>query len=287
MSVARPRLKGYGDSFGTYGGRLVTDQEQPEGIDYNKLNKNTVIDGVEFNKFEETIKDFVFARLGHPVVRVELTPFQVKTCIDEAVTELNYHAPLWSRNYCTFEASTGYGTYELPSHVINNLSYVVYKKGLMTSNFPAESFESDAFISYFTGYQQGLYTNIADFYLLQQSLESMRKILGNEGTFEVVNNKYIQLYPTPESNQDVIVEYRAIDSNTINAAYLNWLQRYTVAVAKGVLGEIRGKYASLPSPGGGAVLNGKDLVAASDKEKEKLLEELRSSVQEPPAFSMF
>lgn len=284
---ARPRLKGYGDSFGTYGGRLATDQEQPEGIDYNKLNKNTLIDGVEFNKFEETLKDFCFARLGHPVVRVELTPFQIKTCIDEAITELNYHAPLWARNYCAFEASSGYGIYELPPHIINNLSYVIYKKGLMTSNFPAESFESDAFISYFTGYQQGLYTNIADFYLLQQSLETMRKILGNEGTFEVINNKYLQLYPTPESNQDVILEYRAIDSNTISPSYMNWLQRFTVAVAKGILGEVRSKYSSLPSPGGGAVLNGKELLAASDKEKEKLLEELRTSIEEPPAFSMF
>tara|TARA_R110002020_G_scaffold379488_4_gene590743 strand:- start:3354 stop:4214 length:861 start_codon:yes stop_codon:yes gene_type:complete len=284
---AQPRLKGYGDSFGEYGGRLVTDTIETGDIDLQKINKNNLSDTLELNKFEEHIKDFCLARLGFPVVRVELTPFQIKTCIDEAVTLLSYHAPLWSRNYVTFEASVGVGTYELPFHVINNLSYVVYKKGLMTSNFPAESFESDAFISYFTGYQQGLYNNIGDFLLLQQSLETMRKILGNEGTFEVINNKYVQLYPTPESNQDVIVEYRAIDSNTISPAYMSWLQKYSLAVCKGVLGEIRGKYASLPSPGGGAVLNGKDLLAASVKEKEELEKQLQNAIEEPPTFSMF
>ena len=284
---ARPKIKGYGDSFGSYGGRYITDTVAEGDIDLESLNKNVLIDGVEFSKFEETVKDFALSRLGHPVVRVELTPFQIKTCIDEAVTELSYHAPLWSRNYATFEASNGVGIYELPPHIANNFTYCLYKKGLMTSNFPAESFESDAFISYFTGYQQGLYSNIADFYLLQQSLETMRKVLGNEGAFEIVNNRYLQLYPVPSTAETVIIEYRAINTNTINPAYLNWLQKYSLAVAKGVLGEIRSKYSSLPSPGGGAVLNGKELLVASEKEKEKLHEELRTAIEEPPTFSMF
>ncbi len=34
------------------------------------------------------------------------------------------------------------------------------------------------------------------------------------------------------------------------------MQRYTLASCKGILGQIRGKYAVLPSPGGGSQLNG-------------------------------
>jgi hypothetical protein len=69
--------------------------------------------------------------------------------------------------------------------------------------------------------------------------------------------------------------------------YKNWIQRYALAVSRGILGEIRGKYSSLPSPGGGASLNGAALIQQSDQEKEKLKEELLSEIEEPPVFTLF
>ena len=69
--------------------------------------------------------------------------------------------------------------------------------------------------------------------------------------------------------------------------YKNWIQRYALAVAKGILGEIRGKYTSLPSPGGGATLNGADLAAQILQEKALLKEELLSEIEEPPVFTLF
>jgi hypothetical protein len=285
---AQPKLKFYGDSGGTYEGRLLTDSAPRGELGEKDLNKNAISDTEEFNKFEEYVRDFVLSRLGHPVVRVELTPFQVKTCIDEACTKLSYHTPLWGLNYAAFEASAGVGVYELPPHIINNLSYVVYKKSLLSTNYPAQSFESDAFISFFAGYQRNQYMNIGDFLLLQQHMEMMRKVLSNEGTFNVIDNKYVQLYPTPHKTPtEVIVEYRAINTNTIHPFYLNWIQKYTLAIAKMVLGEIRSKYKSLPSPGGGAILNGTELKNEGKAEKELLEKELLSEIEEPPVFTMF
>ena len=69
--------------------------------------------------------------------------------------------------------------------------------------------------------------------------------------------------------------------------YKNWIQRYALAVAKGVLGEVRGKYSTLPSPGGGAILNGVALLQQSQVEKDQLKEELLSEIEEPPVFTMF
>ena len=69
--------------------------------------------------------------------------------------------------------------------------------------------------------------------------------------------------------------------------YKNWIQRYALAIAKGVLGEVRGKYATLPSPGGGAQLNGVALLQQSQVEKDQLKEELLSEIEEPPVFTMF
>ena len=285
--IIRPKVSVYGDSGAVYGGELLTDSVPKGEISSTEINQNNLSDVLEFNKFEETIKDFVLARLGHPVVRVELTPFQIKTCIDEASTKFSYHAPFWTRQFAAFKTTPHAGRYYLPPTIADNLNYVVYKKSLLSTNYPAESFESDMFISFFAGYQRQEYLNIGEFYLLQQHLEQMRKVLSTEGTWDLVNGNVLQLYPTPGTTMDVILEYRALDSNTIAPAYRNWIQKYTLAIAKMVLGEIRSKYRSLPSPGGGAILNGAELKKEGAEEKDKLEEQLLNEFEEPPVFTMF
>ena len=59
----RPTIRDYGSSFGTFGGSNINDYfVSSTNIDTEKLNVNYMEDGVEFNRFEETIKDFVLAR---------------------------------------------------------------------------------------------------------------------------------------------------------------------------------------------------------------------------------
>ena len=284
-----PKLLGYGDTFGTYGGRNLGDTDlYSTAIDSSKLNISTLADPVEFNNYEETIRDFVLARLGHPVVRVELTDFQIKTVIDEAVTNLDYHAPFWCNQIATFQCSGGINTYMLPMHIAYNLNYVVYKKTLLSIQNMAGTLEFDFFIKYFQ--DNFLFSNfsVSDFYLMQTHLEMIRKVLSQEGAWDIINGNILQLYPTPVLNtQTCILVYRALDSGTMHPYYKNWIQRYALAVAKGVLGGIRGKYKTLPSPGGGAQLNGDALIKESIEEKAKLKEELLSEIEEPPVFSMY
>ena len=118
-------------------------------------------------------------------------------------------------------------------------------------------------------------------------LEMMRKILGNDGTFNVVNGKYLNIAPPPTFSEEVLVEFKAIDSTSLHPYFINWIQRYSLAVCKLVLGQIRGKYQSLPSPAGGAQLNGDALIQQGTQEQEKLMEELLSEIEEPPTFTTF
>ena len=283
-----PKLLGYGDSFGTYAGRNLGDTEiYSTAIDGSKLNKNLLADEVEFSPFEQTIKDFILARLGHPIVRVELTDFQLKTAIDESITNLDYHAPFWNTQVATFQASGGVNTYLLPMHIANNLTYCAYKKSLLSIQPQAGTLEFDFFIKYFQDNFVFSDFAISDFYLLQTHLEMTRKILSQEGTWDLINGNVLQLYPAPVVRESVILVYRGLDTGTMHPYYKNWIQRYALAVARGILGEIRGKYTSLPSPGGGASLNGAALIQQSDAEKEKLKEELLSEIEEPPVFTLF
>ena len=118
-------------------------------------------------------------------------------------------------------------------------------------------------------------------------LEQMRKILSMEGSFDIVDNRYIMVYPIPQLAEEVIIQFRSLNSDTLHPFYINWIQKFSTAAAQVILGGIRGKYTTLPSPGGGAQLNGMDLVQQGTREMERLEEVLLYEIEEPPAFTVF
>ena len=289
MAAARPTFSRYGNSFADKTlGPMLYDQTTKGDIIASALNDNLLADVVELNSFEETVKDYVLGRLGFPVVRVELTAFQIKTCIDEATTKLSYHAPMWTNQLACFNASAGQNLYELPTYMINNLDYVVYKKSLLSMSYQAGTLEFDFFVKYFQDNFLFKDFAVSDFNIMQTYMEQIRKILSQEGSWDVINNQYVQIYPTPVvTPSPVIIQYRALDSDTIHPFYRNWIQRYALACAKGVLGLIRGKYKTLPSPAGGAMLDGDSLKLESKEEKTALYEELLIEIEEPPVFTTY
>tara|TARA_Y100000310_G_scaffold20095_1_gene19608 strand:+ start:207 stop:1076 length:870 start_codon:yes stop_codon:yes gene_type:complete len=288
VNIAKPTLTTYGNTAGVFGGVNILDHKPPVEFDTSILNRRTLNDSGEFSEFETQIKDFILGRLGHPVVRVELTSHQIKTCIDEAKTKISYHAPLWTRQFAVFNCTAGVNLYELPPYILHNLEYVVYKKTLLSIQSQAGTLEFDFFIKYFQDNFVFKNFDIAEFYLLQQHLEQMRKILSQEGSWDVIDNRWLQIQPTPvTTNQQVILEFRTLNSETLHPQYLNWIQKYATALAKQILGEVRSKYKTLPGPGGGAQLNGNELKQEAKAELEILEEALLTEIEEPAAFTMF
>ena len=288
-TIGKPIMREWGNS----GARTPISnnilENKPLGdINSDTLNTTTEASLVEFNSFEETINSFVLARMGHPIVRVELTPYQIKTCIDEAVTKLDYHAPSWATQMAVFDASAGVNLYSLPTWIVHNLENVVYKKSLLSIQSQAGTLEFDFFLKYFS--DNYLFNNfsIGDYYLLQANMEMTRKVLGQDGTWDILGGKYLQLYPPPSTTpEEVVIIYRAIDTNVIAPAWRNWIQKYSLACAQVVLGGIRSKYAVIPGPAGGAQMNGAALIQEGNQEKEKLQQELVNEIEQPPRFSTY
>jgi hypothetical protein len=71
------------------------------------------------------------------------------------------------------------------------------------------------------------------------------------------------------------VPYQNVIYNNINDVGRQWIRRYTLALAKEMLGYIRGKYSSLPIPNAEVTLNAADLISAAQTEKEGLITELK------------
>ena len=259
-------------------------------IQYDAVNRRLFAEQVEFNRFYTIIKDFIKARLGHPVVRVELTDFQILTAVDEAISKLDYHAPDWCLQFMTFQTKAGESLYELPQFVMNNFRYAAYKKTLLSVARQSNTLENDFFIKYF---QENFLFNqldIGEFLLMKMQLEQIRKVLSREGTWSVVNGKYLAVWPVPQDTGDeeeVAVEFKALDTDTLHPYFVSWIQRFGTAISKVILGQIRGKFAQLPSPQGGATLNGAALVQEGNAEQEKLIQELLTEIEEPPVFTTF
>ena len=287
--AVKPQTR-YGNTFGNVSGSYaeLNEWEFPGGVDYSKLNRRRFKSEDSLSDFYEGIQDFVLARLGFPVVRVELTEFQVQTAIDEAISKLDYHAPDWCNQFCTFATSAGIALYELPQVVMNNFKTAIYRKNLLSVAQSNGTLEFDFFIKYFQDNFLFRDFSVGDYYLTMQHLEMIRKILGNDGTFNVVDGRYLNIAPTPTSMaNEVIVEFKAINSDTLHPYFLNWVQKYSLAICKVILGQIRGKYQTLPSPAGGAQLNGEALVQQGTEEQTKLVEDLMIEIEEPPGFSCF
>ena len=279
----------WGNTYSSYDGDRITDYKVTDDIGKGLYEEvpSFQVSLEEFNPFYKEIADFILARLGYPVIRVELTPFQLRTAIDEAIQRMSYHAPVWTKQYAVFQTQVGENLYEIPKFIADNLTYVIYKKTLLSIQAQAGTLEFDYFLKFFQDAHLFSDFSVGEFYILQMHLEMVRKILSQEGAWDVLNGNLLQVTPTPAVNDYCILEYRALDSNTIHYAYKSWIKRFALACSKEILGQIRGKYQTLPGPGGGAQLNGDNLIQQATAEKENLIQELLTELEEPPLITTF
>ena len=126
-------------------------------------------------------------------------------------------------------------------------------------------------------------------------------------SFELINNQ-IRIFPIPNQNQKLYFKYIlksdrndpyvsgslgtgvVTDVSTvpyanptythINSIGRQWIFEYTLALAKEMLGYVRGKYQTIPIPGADTTLNHGDLISAATAEKTALLERLRNYLAE-------
>ena len=73
--------------------------------------------------------------------------------------------------------------------------------------------------------------------------------------------------------------YEFHNFGTINDVGKRWIMKYYLSLCKELLGAIRAKYQSIPIPGGETSLDGSELRAEAQQEKEQLITELREDLE--------
>ena len=91
------------------------------------------------------------------------------------------------------------------------------------------------------------------------------------GSYTALENKDSRINGVNNINS---LPFSNIPFDKINAIGKHWIRRYALAVAKGMLAEIRSKFQTIPIPGESVTLNGADLRTQSKEEMAALKEEL-------------
>tara|TARA_R110001632_G_scaffold44182_2_gene112338 strand:+ start:443 stop:1615 length:1173 start_codon:yes stop_codon:yes gene_type:complete len=141
-----------------------------------------------------------------------------------------------------------------------------------------------------------------------QSIEMSETIRRSNYTFELINNQ-LRTFPKPGHGdtgsrlwfQYLLKSERLANSigggpgtisNVSNVPYLNpsydeinsvgrsWIFEMTLAIAKEMLAYVRNKYTNIPIPGSDVTLNGTSLLAGGEKDKDALIEKLRTYFDE-------
>jgi len=143
-----------------------------------------------------------------------------------------------------------------------------------------------------------------------QAIEFNDQVRKSSYSFELHNNN-LRLFPTPKTSGAIWFEYYLVndkqsldDSSTtaggsgksisnisnvpfqnptykdINSIGRQWVFKYSLALAKELLGYVRGKYTTVPVPGSEATLNQQDLLADARTEKLALIENLRAILEQ-------
>lgn len=138
-----------------------------------------------------------------------------------------------------------------------------------------------------------------------QAIEFNDQIRKSAHTFNITNNK-LQIFPIPTLDSklwfeyivkkdfregatvvrpNVVSDYSNVGYNfksysSINDVGKQWIRKYTLALAKELLGAIREKYSTIPIPGSDVSLDGAALRAEAQTEKETLMTQLRENLEE-------
>ena len=145
-----------------------------------------------------------------------------------------------------------------------------------------------------------------------QAIEFNDQIRKSAYHFEINANRFLRLFPIPTSDYKLWFDFTKNEDNSdpttssitgeaanvagvtdisnapyenptyrfINAPGRQWIRKYTLALAKEMLGGIRGKYQSVPIPGAETTLDYARLLNEAESEKKELKEELRGDLVE-------
>lgn len=228
------------------------------------------------------LQEQVRMAFGAPSVRVELTKHQIDTCIDNALLVLRkYSSYSYQKAMFFLDLKRNQQVYLLTNRCVgfNKIVDVLAIHRAKSGAFRSAYSQNDNFT--YAALQQ-LYTmgtfDMLTYHLASSYVEELEKLFASKIMYQWVERKReLKLFQLPKGSERVLVE--AIIERTEQDLITNretsyWIRRWCINEAKGMLAQIRGKFATLPGPNGTTTLNANELQTQLEQERTNLMEEL-------------
>ncbi len=225
--------------------------------------------------------DNIYMRLGAPTINVELTRAQVDLAIQKGLDYMRRDSGAgYTRGYFFLDLKAGKQQYVLTSKavgfhkIVDILKLYRARGGFLNSTFGGEIYGQQLL--------QQLYVSstfdILSYHLLASYQTVVQKLFASELMYDWnERTRTLRLMRKIPRDERILVDAtieRTEQDLFTDRLTKNWIEEWALAEAKIMLGDIRGKYGSLPGAGGSVTLNADTLKAEGVSLKEKLVREL-------------
>jgi hypothetical protein len=220
-------------------------------------------------------------RLGGQMVDVELDPEHYELAIDKALEKFRQRSEnAVEETFIDIELKIDENTYRLPDNIIDVKD--IYQRatgGVFNNGVEFEPFGAQYINTTLGGAAGGTGGNLATYDFLSQQLELLGLLFGYEFQFTWNRTKHmLMIHRRPRAEYTVYLHcyaYREEEDLFADHYAFPWLKDYALAQSKLMLGEARGKYATVAGPQGGTTLNGEQLKADALAELAQLDEDIK------------
>ena len=220
-------------------------------------------------------------RLGGQMVDVELDPEHYELAIDKALEKYRQRSEnAVEEKFVDLDIIEEQNIYTLPDEIIDVKD--IYQRstgGILNQGVEFEPFGAQYINTYLGPLASGQSGGLATYEFLQQHLELVGRMFGYEFQYTWNRTKHqLLIHRRPRRELTVYLHcyaYREeLDLFADHRAY-PWIKDYSLAQSKLMLGEARGKYATVAGPQGGTTLNGEQLKADALAELAQLDEDIK------------
>lgn len=231
----------------------------------------------------QEIENYINLRLGGQMVDVELDKEHYDVAINNALIRFRQRAEnAQEESYAFLSLTKEQQEYTLPSEVQEVRQ--IFRRGIgSVTGTTASQFEPFA-SGYLNTYMlvAGRVGGLLNYELFTQYQELAMKMFGGfmNFTFDRSTKKLTIVRKIPANGEDVLLwtyNYKPDVTILNDHMIFPWVQNYSLALAKHMLGEAREKFATIAGPQGGTSLNGAALKAEANAEMQQLEIEIQQN----------
>ena len=220
---------------------------------------------------QEAVRDYVKLRLGAGLIRIELKDHAIDAASSEALRIYSRYCPL--RRFIQIPLIENINEYPMEEDVIG-----VYKMDWVNRQVSLAVVED----IFHRRYYEPIH-DMDQYVTYLQYIDTLKRVLSIEPEWHFEralkeHTKPVLWVTAPNQANTILALIVAIVKRPLHQipyTHEDWIQRYSLAFCKEILGRVRGKWQNIPSPSGGQGLDAQTLLSEAREEFQTLDQEIR------------